>query len=170
MYSIFVEDATCLGCKSCELACCIAHSSSKTLFGALGEAGILQNRIHVEPCGKGAFPLQCRHCSEPQCAKACVTGALQWQDGAVAYDASRCLGCQMCVIACPFGLCESLKTAHPSGDAFQGISKCDLCANRSAGPACVEACPTGSLSFASPEDFSKAKRRSYLVHLQKEAL
>ncbi|MDR2797303.1 MAG: hypothetical protein LBB80_03075 [Treponema sp.] len=48
MYSIFVDNAKCLGCKSCELACCIAHSASKTLFGALSEAAPPQNRIHVD--------------------------------------------------------------------------------------------------------------------------
>ncbi|MDR0722504.1 MAG: 4Fe-4S binding protein [Treponema sp.] len=169
MFSIFVDDAKCLGCRSCELACCIAHSASKTLFGALHEAVPPQNRIYVEPYGAGAFPLQCRHCTEPQCAKACVTGAMKWQEGAVVYDAAQCLGCGMCVIACPFGLCESLKTAQKSREAVQGISKCDLCATRPAGPACVEACPTGSLTFGTPEDFSQAKRRSYLVHLQEEA-
>jgi carbon-monoxide dehydrogenase iron sulfur subunit len=167
MYSIFVDDATCLGCKSCELACCIAHSVSKTLFGAVGEACPPQTRIHVEPYGLGAFPLQCRHCTEPQCAKACITGAMKWKDGAVVYDAASCLGCGMCVIACPFGLCEALKAAPKSNEAV--ISKCDLCADRNKGPACVEACPTGSLSFGTAGDFSQAKRRSYLVQLQREA-
>jgi carbon-monoxide dehydrogenase iron sulfur subunit len=169
MRSIFVDDARCLGCKSCELACCVAQSVSKTLVGALGEVGPPQNRIHVEPYGTGAFPLQCRHCAEPQCAKACVTGAMKWRDGVVTYDAALCLGCGMCVIACPFGVCESLKAAPKSSEAVNAISKCDLCATRAGGPACVEACPTGSLSFGTPEDFSRARRRSYLVQLQREA-
>jgi carbon-monoxide dehydrogenase iron sulfur subunit len=166
MYSIFVDDAKCLGCKSCEIACCVAHSASKTLTGALGEAIPPRNRIHVEPYGTGAFPLQCRHCTEPPCAKACVTGAMQWKDGAVIYDTAQCLGCGMCVIACPFGLCESLKGAQKSGDTFSAVSKCDLCTGRTAGPACVEACPTGSLTFGAAEDFSRDKRKSYLVQLR----
>ena len=121
MNTIFVDDAKCLGCKSCELACCIAHSASKTLFGALFEENPPQNRIHVEPYGSGAFPFQCRHCAEPQCAKACVTGAMQWKDGAVVYDEAQCLGCGMCVIACPFGLCESVKASQTSRERVNGI-------------------------------------------------
>jgi carbon-monoxide dehydrogenase iron sulfur subunit len=168
MVSIFVDDARCLGCKSCELACCIAHSASKTLFGALGEAVPPRNRIHVEPYGRGAFPLQCRHCTEAQCARACVTGAMRWEEGAVVYDAAQCLGCGMCVIACPFGLCESLKTTQRSGGTVDGISKCDLCGTREGGPACVEACPTGSLTFGDSVDFAESRRRAYLVNLQKD--
>jgi carbon-monoxide dehydrogenase iron sulfur subunit len=168
MYSIFVDDAKCLGCKSCEIACCVVHSRSKTLFGAILENAQPQTRIHVEPYGAGAFPLQCRHCTEPQCAKACITGAMKWKDGVVIYDAASCLGCGMCVIACPFGLCDVLKAAQRSIDVVNTISKCDLCVTRTEGPACVEACPTGSLSFGTAEDFSQAKRRSYLVQMQRE--
>jgi formate dehydrogenase iron-sulfur subunit len=94
---------------------------------------------------------------------------MRQQDGAVAYDAALCLGCGMCVIACPFGLCESLKAAPKSNDVVNAVSKCDLCAGRSEGPACVEACPTGSLSFSAAADFSQARRRSYLVQLRQEA-
>jgi carbon-monoxide dehydrogenase iron sulfur subunit len=168
MYSIFVDDAKCMGCKSCEIACCVAHSSSKTLFEAIFEDRAPQTRIHVEPYGAGAFPLQCRHCAEPQCAKACITGAMKWKDGAVVYDAAICLGCGMCVIACPFGLCETLKTAHRANDMVNAISKCDLCAGRIEGPACVESCPTGSLSFGAVEDYSRTKRKTYLVQMQRE--
>ncbi|MDR1147863.1 MAG: 4Fe-4S binding protein [Spirochaetaceae bacterium] len=169
MYSIFVDDAKCMGCKSCEIACCVAHSVSKTRFGAVGEECPPQTRVYVEPCGAGAFPLQCRHCTEPQCAKACITGAMKWKDGAVEYDAAACLGCGMCVIACPFGLCESLKAAQRANDTVNAISKCDLCAGRPEGPACVESCPTGSLSLGTAESYSRTKRKTYLVQLQREA-
>ena len=171
MQSILVDDAKCLGCKTCELACCIAHSESKTLFGALSQTVLPQTRIYVEPVGKGSFPIQCRHCADPGCVKACVTGAMSSDPvtGAVVYDAEKCLGCLMCVLACPFGVCEALKAQTKSSDLVNAVSKCDLCALSADGPACVNSCPTGALSFGSPEEFARERRRAYLVHLEKDS-
>jgi carbon-monoxide dehydrogenase iron sulfur subunit len=171
MQSIFVDDAKCLGCKTCELACCIAHSESKTLVGALSQGVLPQTRIHVEPVGAGGFPIQCRHCTDPSCVKACVTGAMSRDPvtGAVVYDAKMCLGCLMCVLVCPFGVCEALKAQTKASDHVNAVSKCDLCADSAAGPACVGSCPTGALSFGSPEEFAQARRRAYLVNLQKDS-
>ncbi|TAT65371.1 hydrogenase, partial [Enterobacter cloacae] len=36
-----------------------------------------------------------------------------------------------------------------AGDTLQAL-KCDLCAHRADGPACVEACPTHALSCVDP--------------------
>jgi len=167
MKSIFVDITKCLSCKSCELACCVAHSKSGTLTGALAEPEV-QARIYVEPYGKGAFPLQCRHCTNAQCVRACVTGALDYDEGGrVRYDESKCLGCLFCVISCPFGACGGLKKA--AGD-IAGIARCDFCAGRREGPACTASCPTGALTFENTEDFVKDKRRSYLVNFAKETV
>ncbi|MDR2493379.1 MAG: hypothetical protein LBD25_08005, partial [Coriobacteriales bacterium] len=76
MKAVFVDDERCLSCHSCELACCVQHSQSKTLFKAIGEECPPRTRIHVEPLGQGAFPLQCRNCEDPRCVKACVAKAL----------------------------------------------------------------------------------------------
>ncbi|MDR2518926.1 MAG: 4Fe-4S dicluster domain-containing protein [Spirochaetaceae bacterium] len=162
MQSIFVDDAKCLGCKTCELACAAAHTPSKNLFAALAANETAQARIYVESAGAGAFPLQCRHCAEAQCAKACVTGAL-WEHpetGAVKYAEEKCLGCLMCVTACPFGVCAEAQNKK--------IAKCDLCAGLPQGPACVEACPTGAVRFGSAGSFAKKRRQEYLVQLERE--
>jgi carbon-monoxide dehydrogenase iron sulfur subunit len=174
---IFVDSAKCLSCKTCELQCAAAHSSTKTLMGAISEGA--EPCVHVESTGGSSiqgFPLQCRHCEDAQCVKACATHAL-FRDsatGLVNYDPQKCLGCLMCVIACPFGVCEQAKlAANKSGypaDALNAVSKCDLCAAREGGPACVEGCPTGALSFTTAEEFSKGKRREYIFTMsgQKE--
>jgi Fe-S-cluster-containing hydrogenase component 2 len=50
-----------------------------------------------------------------------------------------CVGCKLCVIACPFGTIffdASSETA----------AKCDLCAGD---PACARACPTGAIQSVS---------------------
>ena len=46
---------------------------------------------------------QCRHCLQPACVSACITGALsKVPSGPVTYDSSKCIGCRYCMIACPF--------------------------------------------------------------------
>ena len=178
MKGVFVSDNKCLSCHSCEIACSVAHSKSKTLFGAIGEEFPPQARIYVEPVEGGAFPIQCRHCSEPHCVKACVTKALHIDEAteAVLYEDKRCIGCTMCVLACPFGLIE--KQSKPGGGF--GVSKCDLCgtvgteqvgkdtlasvSNPATSPyACVAACPTGALRFETVDNYSTDKRRAFLV-------
>jgi formate dehydrogenase iron-sulfur subunit len=89
---------------------------------------------------------QCMHCLDPACASACFVKALRKDVlGMVTYDASICVGCRYCLMACPFGA--------PSFDwaaTFGRVSKCDLCAERAhrgLPTACSEACPTGAITF-----------------------
>jgi Fe-S-cluster-containing hydrogenase component 2 len=49
-----------------------------------------------------------------------------------------CVGCKLCVLACPFGTLFFEKESEKA-------SKCDLCAGD---PACAHACPTGAIRFA----------------------
>ena len=163
MKAIFVDHSICLSCHTCELACAVAHSRSKTLYGAIAEEFPPRARIHVEPVVGGGFPLQCRHCDDAHCVRACVTKALYTDaaTGAVLHDESRCIGCTMCVLACPFGAVEE----QEKEDNQCAVSKCDLCLSASIEPACATACPTGAISFKTSEEHSRDKRRAYLVEL-----
>jgi anaerobic dimethyl sulfoxide reductase subunit B (iron-sulfur subunit) len=61
-------------------------------------------------------------------------------DGTVIHHADRCIGCQYCEMACPFGA--------PRFDTARGVmTKCDFCQHGEArqGPSCVAACPTEAL-------------------------
>jgi len=82
-------------------------------------------------------------------------------DGIIEVDKSRCIGCLMCFIACPFGAIEEAGGSLGS----YSISKCDLCLAINQEPACVNSCPTKALSFADPDTFSKQKRVKYLVEM-----
>ena len=161
MRKIFVDSAKCLGCHSCELACAVAHSLSKTLYGAIAESPAPAARVSVEVSRGGNFPLQCRHCDDAQCMKACVTKALyrDTASGAVLQKDELCIGCSMCAIACPFGVVED--------SAGKGtIRKCDLCLTLAADPVCVAACLTGALSFEDAVSYSREKRKAYLAELK----
>jgi len=155
---IAVDVTRCMACHSCELACAIAHSKSKTLTGALAEEPRQRPRVHVEQAAGRPVPIQCQHCDDAPCVAACPTGAVSraGPDEPVLVDAARCIGCRMCVQACPFGA----MTIGPDG---KGVLKCDLCVERLAQgeePACVSACPTGALRFEEAEDAARRKRRA----------
>ena len=162
MKKILINDEKCLACHSCEIACCVAHSASGSLYGALAEPALM-SKLHVELGGAGrGFPLGCRHCQDPQCTRACVTKALyKTEDGVTLFDEKRCIGCLMCFIACPFGAIDAGRVQLGG----QSISKCDLCVAVGEDPACVTACPTNALVFEEPSSFNKNKRVKYLVEL-----
>jgi Fe-S-cluster-containing hydrogenase component 2 len=45
------------------------------------------------------------------------------------------------------------------GHVKRAAAKCDLCVNRSNGPACVESCPTHALSLTLPREIMESKLR-----------
>jgi len=154
---IRVRIERCMGCHTCELACAIAHSSSKDIESLVVSGEKPGYRIHVEAYGPRSIPLNCQHCEEPACVLACPTGAVHRKAPGkpVLFDKERCIGCGMCVQACPFGVI----TMSSEG---QGILKCDLCIERLAQgkePACVSSCPTHALVFEEDKESARSKRQ-----------
>jgi anaerobic dimethyl sulfoxide reductase subunit B (iron-sulfur subunit)/Tat-targeted selenate reductase subunit YnfG len=96
--------------------------------------------------------IACNHCSDPICAHVCPTGAMHKDEQNLVWpDASKCIGCGYCVMACPYHapfIDEELKASN----------KCDGCRTRVAGgqkPICVEACPLRALEFGDVSELSK---------------
>ena len=88
--------------------------------------------------------ISCNHCNNPVCTRVCPTGAMHKDElGLVWPDATKCIGCGYCTMACPYHA--------PHIDArLKRSSKCDGCRGRvEAGkdPICVEACPMRALEF-----------------------
>ena len=153
----------CMGCHTCELACAIAHSAGKELSAIIAAGEKPGYRIHVEYYGPHAIPLSCQHCEEAACALACPTGAVhRYAPGKpVLVEEAKCIGCSMCVQACPFGV----MAMRPTGKvAF----KCDLCIERLAkglAPACVSSCPTRALGLEDEPLSNKQKRQAAVGRL-----
>ncbi|NOX97806.1 MAG: 4Fe-4S dicluster domain-containing protein [Nitrospirae bacterium] len=154
MKYLFCNLEKCLGCKSCEIACALEHSRSKDLFQAVEEKPSPRYRLKVEYGKERAFPLACRHCDEPACVVACMSGCLSKDSktGAVVQDEERCVGCWMCLMVCPYG------AVNPDGERKLPL-RCDRCREKEE-PACVVACPTGALVFMEPEEFKKTVTRN----------
>ena len=164
---LVIDLDTCVGCHACAVACKEWNDGGD--FGPLPDAdaygahpdGVWFNRVHsyaVEqdtPGGKREltvhFPRSCLHCETPDCVTVCPTGASykRAEDGIVLVDEDKCIGCQLCSWACPYGAREF--------SAVEGVmKKCTLCVDRiynenleesERQPACVQACPTKARHF-----------------------
>lgn len=101
-------------------------------------------------------PQVCMHCEEPTCALVCPADAIkQTVDGVVQTSLKpRCIGCQNCVLACPFGVPKYLTEADQ-------MIKCDMCYDRTSigkRPMCATVCPSEALYFGSMEEWQSRRR------------
>ncbi|MDY6913630.1 MAG: 4Fe-4S dicluster domain-containing protein [Planctomycetota bacterium] len=156
---IVVDEQRCLGCKSCTIACAMAHCEAETLVEAINAETPPQSRVYVEPAeGTFGVPLQCRHCEDAPCVAICPTEAIYRasdDNPPVLMDRDRCIGCRMCMLVCPFGVISLSRDG-------KAMIKCDLCIERTEEgelPACVAACPTAALQFVELDDALRQKRR-----------
>lgn len=164
MNTVVVHPERCVGCLQCAAACAVAHSRTKTLYGAVFEEPRTPPRIHVGPGpATFAFPNKCRHCDPAPCMAACMPRAIgrDAPTGAVLVDPSRCIQCGMCSMACPFGVIRYRADWRAPGRPSVAV-KCDNCADRQKEgrvPACVETCLVGALEFGDPNDLLREETR-----------
>ena len=148
MKRVYAKEEVCAGCRLCEIWCVVAHSESKNIIKAFNEEFPRPlPRVRVEEIGPFSFALQCRHCQEPPCIEACMTGAMHREtpDGPVLHDVDKCVGCWMCIMVCPYGAIARDETVK------KVASKCDLCYGEEE-PACVAHCPNEALVFEDREE------------------
>jgi carbon-monoxide dehydrogenase iron sulfur subunit len=161
MKQIFVRPERCMGCKSCELGCAVAHSKGKTLFSAMLEAPAPKKRLFVESADGFTMPVLCRHCEEAPCLHACISGCLyRDEQGFVRRHKERCIGCWSCMMLCPFGVITRDREKHIA-------VKCDRCHKLDV-PACVAACPTGALVLVEADELARDTRRRLVLAEMKE--
>ncbi len=166
---VLVDTTRCAGCRACEGACAevnqnpapdaaadlsVRRDTSQHVFTVVNQA--------EGPAGEPRFgKKQCMHCLAPACASACPVRAMdKLPSGPVVYDASRCMGCRYCMVACAFDIPK-----YEYERAAPRVRKCGFCAERQAAglePACTSACPTGAITFGKRAALlDEAKRRIY---------
>jgi formate dehydrogenase iron-sulfur subunit len=161
---VLVDTTRCVGCRKCEKACNEINVDlprrpegffeGKAVFDEqrrMDYAAYTVVNRHEDPADPGDpvyAKMQCMHCLSPGCVSACIVGALSQQpDGAVTYDASKCIGCRYCMVACPFQV-----PAYEYGNVLTPqVRKCTFCfetrLSKGQMPACVEACPMQVMTF-----------------------
>ena len=135
--TLVIRPEKCTGCGDCETACSLKHAGIKYP----GRSCI---RIIKAKSDEDFFlPTTCYQCEDPPCQAACPKNAISrdQQLNRIMIDHDQCVGCQMCVSACPFG---AMGFAKNRGKAF----KCTLCGGD---PECVRVCPAKALEFTEPE-------------------
>lgn len=139
---LVVDPAKCTGCQACEATC----STIRT-----GECQPDRSRISVLRFPERFFnyPLVCQQCDKPACATVCPTVALTRVSGSgvVELNEERCIGCKMCLQACPFGAIVWVE-GKPA--------KCDLC---DGDPACIRLCEPHAISLGEPNALVATRRQ-----------
>lgn len=164
----------CIACTSCAVACKIENNLPNEVWW---------NRILTDgganpdtPAGTypnltmDNFTVACQHCDNPACVKVCPVGATYKDEetGVVRQDYDKCIGCRMCMAACPYTGVRSFNWEEPQyvvehavGDADvpkhqkHVVEKCTMCWHRLAQglePACVEPCPARVRYFGDLND------------------
>ena len=146
-YGMVIDLRKCYGCHSCSIAC-------KSEFNV--PLGVWRSR--VETTDKGTYPevkrsflpRLCNHCKKPPCVSICPTKASYRDDekGLVDIHEELCIGCNLCLPACPYGVRFSL----PEKEI---VNKCDFCIHRvekGVVPSCVNTCPSNALIFGDLSD------------------
>ena len=144
----------CTACRACELACSMKH---------YGEFNPTRSRIKVNIFLEEALyiPTVCTQCTDAWCAKICPTNAIQLNRDRMAYVVvdDKCVGCKMCVLACPFGAME-LFPDHGKAE------KCDHCLSIDGDPECVKFCVPGALVYTDLEEGVRHKVKATALKLK----
>jgi formate dehydrogenase iron-sulfur subunit len=139
---LLFDTTRCIGCGACTAAC---KEQNKLPLPIEPETTAYTWTVVKEHKGVN-FRRLCMHCLEPTCVSVCPVGALaKTAKGPVVYDATKCIGCRYCIMACPFGVPK-----YQWDRAVPVVGKCILCPDRvEAGlpTACAAVCPTGATLF-----------------------
>lgn len=160
---VFADPEKCIGCRSCEMACFAVHSGNKLTVGCITSP--VMPRLFLVRTPEATAPIQCRQCDNAPCAKSCPAGIISEIDGRIIINEEKCIeyqnciGCKNCVTACPFGAIDLVPVYVNVETEKQHIKaiKCDLCAGRTEGPACVEVCPEKALKLVNTTLLKKEK-------------
>lgn len=129
---LVVDPDKCTGCKVCEMICSLHHEN---------EINPMKSRIHVISWENEGIdvPMICQQCENPPCDAVCPVNAISRniETGAMVIDEDTCIGCRMCINACPF----SALTVRPE---TRKVTKCDLCSGE---PQCVEFCASKAVQY-----------------------
>ncbi|MDO4291316.1 MAG: 4Fe-4S dicluster domain-containing protein [Eggerthellaceae bacterium] len=173
-YGFAIDKKLCIGCHTCAVACKGENGLPNNVWWnrTLTNGGDEMDT----PAGEypnttiSYVPVACQHCENPACVKVCPVGATYKDEGtgAVRQDYDKCIGCRMCMAACPYTGVRSFNWEEPAyyydvtlGDPDvpkhqkHTVEKCTMCWHRIARgeqPACIGVCPVRARFWGDLDD------------------
>ena len=151
--AIITDLNRCVGCLACATAC---KGVNNVPIGNYWNK-VVRVGPNPIPGGSGDYPdvymyflpISCQHCENPECVKVCPTEASHVaEDGSIQVDKDKCIGCQFCVMACPYGV-------RYLNEEEKVVEKCTLCGHLTAAgeqPACVASCCASARFYGDLDD------------------
>lgn len=170
-WAMVIDLRYCDGCQSigkppqCTEACIQGHFAPKPM------EWIQVYEPELPGGGTQFVPTPCQQCQNAPCVNVCPVGAtFSTPEGAVLIDQERCIGCRLCMEACPYdrrffnwGVPSIPPEAkllqydpmHQSPAIKGTVMKCDFCPDfASAGklPYCAQGCPNHAIYYGDLEE------------------
>ena len=151
-YAIATDLNRCVQCYACTVACKIVNGVPVGNFWnkvlRIGPNPTAGGSGHFPDVEMYYLPVGCQHCSNPTCVEVCPTEASHVvADGSVQIDKEKCIGCQFCAMACPYGV-------RYLNEEERVVEKCTLCEQKTAQgelPECVRQCGARARYFGDLE-------------------
>jgi molybdopterin-containing oxidoreductase family iron-sulfur binding subunit len=170
-WTMIIDLRRCDGCQSqgtppkCTAACIEGHLAPEPMQWI---------EIYEEELAGGGtrfLPTPCQQCQNAPCVNVCPVGAtFATPEGLVLIDQERCIGCRICMAACPYdrrffnwgdppippqALLADYNIEHQAPARRGTVMKCDFCpdlARAGALPYCVQGCPQNAIFFGDLEE------------------
>ena len=161
---VVADPTLCVSCRRCETSCTgynlgIAQPSIANVKVNrnmhFGVAGVEVNAFRNDGTFGNFRTVQdtCRQCPHPvPCQLACPHDAIEViaPSNARVVNIDKCAGCGICAQACPWAMIALTGPINLKGTK---ANKCTLCKGN---PECVQACPSGALTYMTWSDMTKS--------------
>ncbi len=170
-WSMVIDLRSCDGCQNigkppqCTEACIQGHYVPQPM------EWIQVYEADLPGGGTQFIPTPCQQCQNPPCTNVCPVGAtFSAAEGVVLIDQKRCIGCRICMAACPYdrrffnwgnppqpeeATFMKYDIEHQSPAIRGTVMKCDFCPDMArAGrlPYCAQACPNHAIYYGDLEE------------------
>ncbi|MCL1798523.1 MAG: 4Fe-4S dicluster domain-containing protein [Eggerthellaceae bacterium] len=169
-----IDTKRCSACNNCSITCKVENNLPDGMWWSTartegGDHRYVPGGTYPDNLYMTYYTMSCQHCDNPACVSVCPTTATyrRTEDGIVATDYAECIGCLLCVEACPYDVRVYLD-APPEfqldfavGDAdVEPIpelvaTKCTFCVHRidrGELPVCIEICQAQARCFGDFDD------------------
>lgn len=165
-WAMVIDLRKCDGCETLEVPPQCTVACNEEHFVPDGQEWIRVFEVEEATGAAHFLPRPCMNCASAPCVQVCPVGASFYdENGTVLIDHQKCIGCRLCMAACPYGARSFNweEPDNPPGATFARYSpeypvphrrgtveKCMFCAHRLEKgklPACVEKCPMYAIYF-----------------------